>query len=290
MTVFTNKDFVEKLKWLVSSVPNTYWSENGTWCTLYNGNWRMDCVCSIKGLLWGFQANPNLARGGAVYGSNGVADFGANQGIDYCNNASKDFNNIEVGEYLCMAGTPYEHCGIYLGNGKVFECTVEWGTNRCIISDIDKYGNRTYNGMGSSANWTWHGKLKYIDYLETPKIKLRGHIQDIGWSKWQDNVCGTTGEGKRLEAIQIDAPEYEIYVKAHIETLGWVDYGKINKKTIIGTTGENKRIEAIQIIANGLTYQVHTQDLGWSSIVPTEEKYSLGTAGYSKRIEALVIK
>jgi len=122
------------------------------------------------------------------------------------------------------------------------------------------------------------------------KIKLRGHIQDIGWSKWQDNVCGTTGEGKRLEAIQIDAPEYEIYVKAHIETLGWVDYGKINKKTIIGTTGENKRIEAIQIIANGLTYQVHTQDLGWSSIVPTEEKYSLGTAGYSKRIEALVIK
>ena len=168
MAVFTNKEFKEKLEWLVSSVPNTYWSENGTWCTLWNNLWLMDCVCSIKGLLWGFQANPELPRGGAVYGSNGVADFGANQGINYCTEVSNDFSNLKVGEYLCMAGSPYEHCGVYLGDGKVFECTVEWNTYKCIISDIDQYGNRTYNGMGSVANWTWHGKLIYIDYSKEP--------------------------------------------------------------------------------------------------------------------------
>lgn len=166
--VFTSEELIEKCKWLVNDVPNTYWSENGTWCTLWNNLWLMDCVCSIKGLLWGFQADPNLPRGGAVYGSNGVADFGANQGIDFCTEVSNDFSNLVPGEYLCMAGSPYEHCGIYLGNGKVFECTVEWGTYRCIISDIDKNGTRTYNGMGSVANWTWHGKLIYIDYSQEP--------------------------------------------------------------------------------------------------------------------------
>jgi len=181
--VFTSKEFKDKLLWLVNDVPNTYWSENGTWCTLWNNLWLMDCVCSIKGLLWGFQADPNLPRGGAVYGSNGVADFGANQGINFCTEVSNDFSNLKVGEYLCMAGTPYEHCGIYLGDGKVFECTVAWDTYRCIITDIDQYGNRTYNGMQSGTIWTWHGKLIYIDYTDEPEpvppTPTEYHIGDV---------------------------------------------------------------------------------------------------------------
>lgn len=290
MAVFTNKEFIEKLEWLVNDIPNIYWSENGTWCTLYDNKWRMDCVCSIKGLLWGFKADKRQKHGGAIYGSNGVADFTANGGIDYCDNIGQDFSKLEIGEYLCMWGTPYEHAGIYLGNGKVFECTTEWGANRCIISDIDKNGKRTYNGMGSVANWTWHGKLKYIEYLEKQKIKLRGHIEEIGWTQWQDNFCGTTGQNKRLEAFQIDAPDYKIKVKAHIQDLSWIDYGEINKDTVIGTTGQGKRIEALQIIADGLEYQVHIENLGWSNMTPAKELYSIGTMGYGKKIEALYLK
>lgn len=172
MAVFNNKEFIEKLKWLVNDVPNFYYSKNGTWCNYDTAKQKfmMDCVVSIKGLLWGFKADKNRSHGGAAYLSNGVVDFGANAGINYCNNASQDFSNLIPGEYLCMKGTNYGHAGIYLGNGKVFECTTGWGANKCIISDIDNQGNRSYNGV-KNLKWTWHGKLKYIDYVtETKQI------------------------------------------------------------------------------------------------------------------------
>lgn len=165
MIVFTSKQFIDKLKWLVNDVPNYYHSEAGTWCN-YNWNnnkFMMDCVVSIKGLLWGFSADKNKPHGGGIYGSNGVADFTPDGGLNYCTNVSRDFNNITPGEYLCMKDTGYDHAGIYLGNGKVFECTVAWGTNKCIISEIDTSGNRFYNGV-RNLKWTYHGKLKYIDY------------------------------------------------------------------------------------------------------------------------------
>ena len=165
--VFTSKEFVEKCKWLVNSVPNVYYSGKN-WCTLNEaGKWRLDCVISIKSLLWGFRADKNLYHGGAVYKANGVADFTCNGALDYCTGVSTNFNNLVAGEYLCMKGTSANHSGIYLGNGKVFECTTGWGTRRCIISDIDKYGNRSLNGV-KNLRWTYHGKLNYIDYNEQP--------------------------------------------------------------------------------------------------------------------------
>ncbi len=164
--VFTKEEFVKKCKWLVYNVPNAYHSENGTWCTYHNGVWWMDCVVSIKGLLWGFQALKNKSHGGAVYLSNGVADFGANDGIRYCTDVGQDFANLIPGEYLCMKGSDYNHAGIYLGSGKVFECTTAWNTRKCIISEIDSKGNRYYNGVKNNAKWTYHGKLQYIDYSE----------------------------------------------------------------------------------------------------------------------------
>ena len=178
--VFKSGEFIEKLKWIVNDVPNYYHSEAGTWCN-YNWNndkFMMDCVVSIKGLLWGFRADKNAPHGGGVYLANGVADFGANQGIDYCEEVSSDFHNLTPGEYLCMAGTGYEHAGVYLGNGKVFECTTGWGVNRCIISEIDANGGRWYDGARSLV-WTRHGKLIYIDYEEAQMKYKVGDVVDI---------------------------------------------------------------------------------------------------------------
>lgn len=164
MKVFTDKEFINKLKWLVNEVPNVYHSENGTWCTKHDGKVWLDCIVSIKGLLWGFINDYSINnRGGAVYLSNGVADFTPDGALNYCTEVSQNFDNIKPGEYLCMKGTGHAHAGIYLGNGKVFECTVAWNTNKCIISDIDKYGNRSLNGV-RCLKWTYHGKLNYIDY------------------------------------------------------------------------------------------------------------------------------
>ena len=178
--VFTSKQFIEKLKWLVNDVPNFYLSKNGTWCNYYNDRqaFAMDCVVSIKGLLWGFKADKNKPHGGGIYLSNGVADFTANDGIDYCSDKSQDFHNLVAGEYLCMRGTKYSHAGVYLGNGKVFECTTGWGVNKCIISDINSNGDRIYNGV-TNLRWTWHGKLNYIDYSDQEKPVIDEHKERV---------------------------------------------------------------------------------------------------------------
>lgn len=190
--IFTANQFIEKLKWLVNSVPNFYLSKDGTWCNYYKDRqaFAMDCVVSIKGLLWGFKADKNKQNGGGVYLSNGVADFGANEGINYCSDVSTDFNNLVPGEYLCMKGTKYSHAGVYLGNGKVFECTTGWGVNRCVISEIDKYGNRYYNGVKNLAKWTYHGKLQYIDYGSQPSPSGNGKTRELQHVMNQQYNCG----------------------------------------------------------------------------------------------------
>ena len=171
--VFTSSQFIDKLKWLVNDVPNVYYS-GPQWSRLNNyGQWQFDCVLSIKSILWGFRADPNVLRGGTDYCSNGVPDFTCDGGLNECADVSQDFSSIVAGEYLCMKGlrdakgNPISHSGIYLGNGKVFEDTAGWGKWKAIISDIDKYGNRSLNGV-TNLRWTYHGKLNCIDYSNTP--------------------------------------------------------------------------------------------------------------------------
>ena len=189
MTVFTSSEFINKLKWLVNDVPNYYYSKSGTWCNYNkeNGKFMMDCVVSIKGLLWNFKADKTKPHGGGTYGANGVKDFGANSGIDYCKEVSKDFNNLNVGEYLCMKDTKYNHCGICIEpptkekRGKVFECTVTWNTNKCIISEIDTLGNRYYNNIKAEAKWTYHGKLIYINYINIDPEPINTFLPPRGY-------------------------------------------------------------------------------------------------------------
>ena len=167
--VFTSDEFINKLTWLTNDVKNVYASGKGIWCTYYDNKWRMDCVCSIKGILWGFDADKKKKHGGAIYKSNGVADFTCNGALNYCSSVSTDFNNLIPGEYLCMKGTKYNHSGIYIGNGKVFECTTGWGINKCVISDISNKGIRSYKGK-KLLKWTYHGKLNYINYNDSKSI------------------------------------------------------------------------------------------------------------------------
>lgn len=122
------------------------------------------------------------------------------------------------------------------------------------------------------------------------RIKYRSHIADIGWQDWKKDgeLSGTTGKGKRLEAIQIDFPK-EVYAKAHIEDKGWVDYGKITKDTIIGTEHQSKRLECL-CLKGDFKYRVHIQDSGWSCWTKADGVCTLGSVGQSLRIEAIEIK
>lgn len=122
-----------------------------------------DCVCLIKGILWGWNGDKNDIYGGAKYCSNGVPDVGSNEIMNYCTGVSKSFKNIQVGEIVHMTG----HVGIYIGNGLAVECTPIWedGVQITAVGNIGtKKGYKT-------RTWTNHGKLKFIDYIETPKPK-----------------------------------------------------------------------------------------------------------------------
>lgn len=113
-----------------------------------------DCVCLIKGLLWGWNGDKSKVYGGATYTSNDVPDIGADSMINVCKDVSTDFSKIAVGEAVWMEG----HIGIYVGNGLAVECTPKWENKVQITAcNCSKSG---YN----RRNWTKHGKLPYVTY------------------------------------------------------------------------------------------------------------------------------
>lgn len=255
--VFTSKEFIDKLYWLANKVPNVYHSGKG-WSTLKNGKWQFDCVVSVKSILWGFKADKNLFRGGTIYKSNGVPDFPCNAVYEVCTNVGTKFDNLIPGEYLCMKGTKYNHTGIYLGNGKVFEDTTGWGVNRAIISDISKDGTRSYKGV-KNLKWTYHGKLKYIDYSDSPTPTDKKYYQ-----------CYDNKKNKFLPKVVIGSKEYAGNIGNTIsafrteECEEFVAHDKVKKywlpicksyKEYAGNLPND--IDAIAIKSNKLKYRVH---------------------------------
>lgn len=139
----------------------TWYIDKGNLAKLKNyvgkGYFGFDCVCLIKGILWGWNANLNDVNGGAKYQSNGVPDSGLETILKECSDVSSDFTNICEGAYVFMKG----HCGIYIGNGEVIECTPKWDNN----VQISKLGNLGYTG-NKVRRWEKWGKLPYIDYSD----------------------------------------------------------------------------------------------------------------------------
>lgn len=145
-----------------------------------------DCICFVKGLLWGWNGNKNHQYGGAAYASNGVPDITEEQMIAKCSDVSTDFSKIEVGEYLWMQG----HAGIYIGNGLAAECTPAWkdGVQITAVHNIGKKDG--YNGR----TWTKHGKMPYITYVEE-KYTQEQFIKDV------QKILGKSQTGKADEAL-----------------------------------------------------------------------------------------
>lgn len=242
--VFTSKQFIEKLKWLVNDVPNYYHSENGTWCNYNkaNGKFMMDCVVSVKGLFWGFKADKNKPHGGGIIRSNGVPDFSCNGALNYCKGVSSDFSTIIPGEYACMKGTKYNHTGICIESatpnkrGKMFECTCGWNTKKCIISEFDIHGNRYYKGVKNVASWTKHGRLIWVDYKEqVDQVKLWQAYMNEQWD------CGLVIDGSFGPLCEKAARAHQLYylVKASI-MVGWLQQRLIELGYSVGKCGVDR--------------------------------------------------
>ena len=137
-----------------------------------------------------------------------------------------------------------------------------------------------------------------VDLNNISKIKIAyaGHVQDIGWTSAVADgaTCGTVGQAKRLEAIQIDTrlSGLDIYAKAHIANEGWHDYGKVNNDTVIGTVGKAEALECLCLNCTNanVVYRVHQANIGWSSWTKADGISTLGSVGQSLQLEAVQIK
>ncbi len=155
-------EFIAKLNLALNS--KTQYKKSG-WGNHNEDTWYFDCVCLIKGILWGWNGDFSKKRGGAVYKSNNVPDIGADTIINKCTNISSDFSKIEKGELVWLKG----HVGIYVGNGEVIEATAAW-TNNVLKSQIAKDGTRSRNGK-KVYKWLKHGYLPYVNYENRNQIQ-----------------------------------------------------------------------------------------------------------------------
>jgi hypothetical protein len=126
-----------------------------------NDTFAFDCCGLCKAVLWGWNADASKKNGGASYASNNVPDWDAKELMfKGCTEQSKDFTDIEAGEFLWLDG----HCGIYLGDGLAAESTPKWkdGAQITAVANIGKKAGY------ESRTWTYHGHLKFVDYGEAP--------------------------------------------------------------------------------------------------------------------------
>jgi hypothetical protein len=162
-----------------------------------------DCVCLIKGVLWGWNGNASKTYGGAGYAVNGVPDIGADTMITKCSGISTDFSKIEVGEAVWLEG----HIGVYIGDGLAVECSPKWENKVQITAcNCNKSG---YN----RRNWTKHGKLPYITYVKestaAPTPPSKKSVDEIArevirgaWGNGADRKNRLTAAGYDYNAVQ----------------------------------------------------------------------------------------
>ena len=108
-----------------------------------------DCVCLIKGVLWGWRGDKNAIYGGATYTSNGVPDIGADTMYE---NATEKGTIDTLPEIPGLALWHSGHIGIYIGGGKVIHAANTHAG--VIISDV------------SGSGFTHWLKIPYITYTE----------------------------------------------------------------------------------------------------------------------------
>lgn len=133
-----------------------------------------DCVGLIKGILWGWSGDFKAVYGGARYASNGVPDINADTMIARCTEVSTDFSSVEIGEAVWIPG----HIGVYIGNGKVVECSPQW---------------RNGVQITSKRKWQKHGKLPYIKY----SANGANNVVNI-----EMNVLRANSRGEQVKTLQ----------------------------------------------------------------------------------------
>lgn len=198
-----------------------------------------DCVCLIKGLLWGWNGDKSKTYGGATYTVNGVPDIGADAMIKVCKELSTDFSKIEIGEAVWTDG----HIGIYVGDGLAVECTPSW--KNCVqltACNCDKSGY-------PRRNWIKHGKLPYVSYTGIDECDAKKENEGT------DNNVGTetvyvVKSGDTLSEI---AAKYGTTYQKLAQYNGIANPNIINVGQMIKIPGVAATAETVYVVKSGDT-------------------------------------
>lgn len=132
--------------------------------------------------------------------------------------------------------------------------------------------------------------------IKAPRMGLwyRGHVAEKGWLNYMGSeaTAGTTGQNRRLEAIEVLWDKKPDSIRSSYHTLNekWTDV----PKGITGTTGKAQAIDQVCFASNQtllntgrrIQYRVHSESIGWG---PWKEEGGVaGTKG--KKIEAIQMR
>ena len=165
--LYTNHEYVEELLKIYNTVKTYYaWGAFGSPAnkknreryqvpdTLTLDTFLFDCSgFAYKALPWGWCGDKNKTYGGATYNKYPLDKPFPEIGFDI----SEDFSDIQPGEVVYMTG----HVGVYIGAGKVIECTAAWD-NCVMITECTNVGIST--GLKHKRKWLSHGKLPFVSH------------------------------------------------------------------------------------------------------------------------------
>lgn len=235
-----------------------------------------DCVCLIKGVLWGWNGDASKAHGGAGYAINGVPDIDAGGMINVCKNLSTDFSNITPGEAVWMEG----HIGVYIGNGQVIESTPSW-KDGVQITNLNQ------------RNWLKHGKLPYIEYSQdsvnnTTEITLGvNNMYTVVKGDTLTKIANQFGTSIKAIADANNIEDVNLIItgqKLIIPTKNQVEQPTTKTKVVTANTGLVLRSEArknstyIAAYPKGTQVTVITENVGtadgfnWDAVIVNNKK------------------
>ena len=261
-----------------------------------------DCVCLIKGILWGWSGDKAKTYGGAKYASNGVPDVNADGMIRKCYDVSTDFSKIVPGEVVWKEG----HIGIYIGDGLAVEATPAWEDKVQITAVANIGSKKGYN----ARRWTKHGKLPYVEYTEgkeeKPVTKPSVTYQVYAGGKWWGEITGYNTKnsngyagvmGKEISGLRVKLSEGEVTVRSHIcgePKNKWLSPITKWHEGSDGYSGwKGRATDCVAIKADcKIKYRVHVKGgewLGWITAYNIADA-NKGMAGiYGKPIDAIQI-
>lgn len=137
-------------------------------------------------------------------------------------------------------GNPVNDCGLY------YRAHCQTAGTLAPVRDGQTAGTTGYK---KRMEGFWIDLRKVREKYPEAKLSAKVHIQGAGWVKYDnvehDTLLGTTGQGKRMEAVELalaGVPGKNIYTQLHLAGHGWT--GWIPGGFASGSTGLGIAVEA----------------------------------------------